>query len=136
MRVVSVTCNSFKLLATELYFGLQKLPILCHISCMTLYSLITRSSFIFAGGHVPGLLAGDASSSITQNRAAGEPAVKWWWVSGVSLHRPAGAGIPLIFMYSPLSMNIQRVLHQAFAITNGYVCTSLEFQTRTHYSFV
>ena len=132
MRAVSVICNFSKLLATELYFGLQKLPIVSHISCMTFYYLISRSSYIFAGGHVPSLLVGDASSSVTQNRAAGEPAVKRWWVSGVSLRRPAGAGIPLIFMYSPLSMNIQRVLHQAFAIINGYVYTSLEFQMRTH----
>ena len=104
MRAVSITCNFSKLLATELYFGLQKLPILSPISCMTCYSLITRSSFIFAGGCVPGLLASDASSSVTQNRAAGEPAVKWWRVSAcslaVSLHRLAGAGILLLFMYT------------------------------------
>ena len=99
-----LTCNFSKLLPTELYFGLQKLPILCHISCMTLYSLITRNSFIFAGGHVPGLLASDTSSSVTQNRAAGELPVKWWRVSAcspaVSLHRPAGAGILLLFMFT------------------------------------
>ena len=119
-------------LATELYSGLQKLPILSPISCMTCYSLITRSSFIFAGGRVPGLLVSDASSSVTQNRAAGEPAVKRWWVTPPSTCW-CWYSSP-IHVYSPLSRNIQRVLHRAFAITDGYVCTSLEFLTRTHYS--